>query len=64
MSTETSLPHEKALQPSSPGDSAELQFAVLRSEDLLAGRSEVWIEHRGDMYRLRLTASGKLYLTK
>jgi hemin uptake protein HemP len=64
MSTETGLPHEKAHQPSSPGDSTESRFAVLRSEDLLAGRSEVWIEHRGDMYRLRLTASGKLYLTK
>jgi hemin uptake protein HemP len=64
MSTEMSLPHEKALQPSSPGDSTELRITTLRSEDLLAGRSEVWIEHRGDMYRLRLTASGKLYLTK
>jgi hemin uptake protein HemP len=64
MSTETGLPHEGVLKPSSPGDSAEPRFAVLRSEDLLAGRSEVWIEHRGDMYRLRLTTSGKLYLTK
>jgi hemin uptake protein HemP len=64
MSTETGLPNGEALRPSSPGDSAESRIAVLRSEDLLAGRSEVWIEHRGDMYRLRLTASGKLYLTK
>ncbi len=37
---------------------------IIRSEDLLQGRSEVWIEHREDMYRLRLTSSGKLYLTK
>jgi len=64
MNTETGLPHEGALEPPSPEVSAESRFAVLRSEDLLAGRSEVWIEHRGDMYRLRLTASGKLYLTK
>ncbi|HYO25261.1 MAG TPA: hemin uptake protein HemP [Lacipirellulaceae bacterium] len=35
-----------------------------QSDELLAGRSEVWIAHRGDMYRLRLTTSGKLYLTK
>jgi hemin uptake protein HemP len=64
MNTEMDLPHEGALEPSSPGESADSRFAVLRSEELLAGRSEVWIEHRGDMYRLRLTASGKLYLTK
>ncbi len=37
---------------------------VLRSEDLLQGRREVWIEHGGDMYRLRLTTRGKLYLSK
>ena len=37
---------------------------TLHSEDLLAGRTEVWIEHRGERYRLRLTSSGKLYLTK
>jgi hemin uptake protein HemP len=35
-----------------------------RSEDLLGGRSEAWIEHRGELYRLRLTSAGKLYLTK
>ncbi len=37
---------------------------VHRSQDLLQGRSEVWIEHEGVMYRLRLTSAGKLYLTK
>lgn len=37
---------------------------VLNSEELLLGRKEAWIEHRGEMYRLRLTGSGKLYLTK
>jgi|WetSurMetagenome_2_1015567.scaffolds.fasta_scaffold1771477_1 hemin uptake protein HemP len=46
-------------QPS-PGDPARL----LRSEDLLQGAREVWIEHGNERYRLRLTASGKLYLTK
>lgn len=39
-------------------------FSLLRSEDLLQGRSEVWIEHGDEVYRLRLTSSGKLYLTK
>lgn len=37
---------------------------VLRSEQLLQGRSEIWIDHHGQMYRLRLTGNGKLYLTK
>jgi hemin uptake protein HemP len=37
---------------------------VLRSEDLLQGAREVWIEHGKEMYRLRVTAGGKLYLTK
>jgi hemin uptake protein HemP len=34
------------------------------SAELLQGRREVWIEHGGEMYRLRVTAQGKLYLTK
>lgn len=36
----------------------------LRSEALLQGRREVEIEHAGQVYRLRLTALGKLILTK
>ncbi len=37
---------------------------ILRSVELLQGRREVWIEHGKEMYRLRLTNAGKLYLTK
>lgn len=37
---------------------------IIRSEDLLQGRREVWIEHGDALYRLRVTANGKLYLTK
>ena len=37
---------------------------ILRSSDLLQGLREVWIEHGEEMYRLRVTSSGKLYLTK
>lgn len=37
---------------------------IVRSDELLKGRRELWIEHGDEMYRLRLTASGKLYLTK
>lgn len=37
---------------------------IVRSDELLQGRRELWIEHGEDMYRLRVTSSGKLYLTK
>ncbi len=37
---------------------------ILSSKDLLRGAREVWIEHGEEMYRLRLTAAGKLLLTK
>lgn len=37
---------------------------IYRSEELLQGHREIWIEHGNEMYRLRRTASGKLYLTK
>jgi hemin uptake protein HemP len=37
---------------------------IIRSAELLQGRRELWIEHGDEMYRLRLTRSGKLYLTK
>lgn len=36
----------------------------LASDDLLAGDTEVLIEHGESVYRLRLTALGKLILTK
>ncbi|MCB1893304.1 MAG: hemin uptake protein HemP [Rhodocyclaceae bacterium] len=34
------------------------------STELLRGRNEVLIAHRGEHYRLRQTSSGKLILTK
>ena len=37
---------------------------TVRSEDLLQGQVEVLIEHGADVYRLRLTRSGKLILQK
>ena len=37
---------------------------VLSSTDLLDGRCELIISHRGAAYRLRLTAQDKLILTK
>jgi hemin uptake protein HemP len=38
--------------------------AVLHSADLLSGAREVLIRHGDDTYRLKLTGSNKLILTK
>jgi hemin uptake protein HemP len=43
------------------GDSRPMVYS---SVELFGGDREVWIEHRGELYRLRITGSGKLYLTK
>lgn len=50
--------------PPPPAPPTAARPIILRSEELFAGGQEVWIEHAGDMYRLRITASGKLLLTK
>jgi len=49
---------------SNDGGAALQSVTTHQSEELMQGRREVWIEHGQDMYRLRITASGKLYLTK
>lgn len=37
---------------------------ILSSAEVLRGRTEIWIEHGTEMYRLRLTRAGKLLLSK
>jgi hemin uptake protein HemP len=37
---------------------------TVTSEQLLQGRRELLIDHEGEIYRLRITSRGKLYLTK
>lgn len=37
---------------------------VLRAEELFRGDQEIWIEHAGDRYRLRITRRNKLILQK
>lgn len=44
--------------------SSEMRPLVVSSASVLQGRREIWIQHGKEMYRLRLTASGKLYLSK
>lgn len=50
---------KKARLPGAPCSSPRV-----RSADLLQGARELIIEHAGEEYRLRVTAQGKLILTK
>jgi hemin uptake protein HemP len=38
--------------------------AVIPAERLFGDRREVWIEHNGERYRLRITRRGRLILQK
>ncbi|PNY37213.1 hemin uptake protein HemP [Rhodopirellula baltica] len=38
--------------------------SIIESETILQGHREVWIRHGAELYRLRLTSAGKLYLSK
>ena len=42
----------------------QLGMTCLRSEDLFGKQREIMIQHAGSFYRLRLTHSNKLILTK
>ena len=48
-------------EPERPTEEAP---AVIRAEELFAGKREVWIELDGVRYRLRITRRGKLILQK
>lgn len=50
--------------PKDPKNNAPDALRRVRSQDLLAGRALVLIEHEGAEYQLRLTRQGKLILTK
>ena len=47
-----------------PVPSADPRTVRISSTQLFAGASELQIEHRGAVYRLKQTAMGKLILTK
>jgi hemin uptake protein HemP len=55
-------------QPAAPKQRSDvptqLEPVVHQSADILQGRNEAIIEHKGVIYRLRLTSAGKLYMTK
>ncbi|MEX0922418.1 MAG: hemin uptake protein HemP [Rhodovibrionaceae bacterium] len=48
-------------QGSSTTSSGEL---TVSSQSVMSGRAEIRIDHNGEVYRLRITNSGKLILTK
>lgn len=51
--------------PRSEGNiSPSHESRTVTSEALLQGETEIQITHRGDVYRLRVTRSGKLILNK
>ena len=49
-------------QPKQEADNGEL--VTVSSRELLAGRQQLIIQHGREQYRLRLTSSNKLILTK
>ena len=57
--------HNKKEMTSSETDARRSPKAVrMRVSDLLADTREAILEHNGQEYRLRITANGKLILTK
>jgi hemin uptake protein HemP len=50
--------------PTPPLSPERVEIDVLRSTELFSGRREICIEHAGQLYRLRITRSGKLILQK
>jgi hemin uptake protein HemP len=42
----------------------QLSIPCMRSEELFGKQREIMIQHAGSLYRLRLTHSNKLILTK
>lgn len=57
-------PDESLKHQSEKNDTVNHTFRVIRSEEILGGQTEILIRHGSDIYRLRLTRSGKLILTK
>jgi hemin uptake protein HemP len=60
MSTQPSMPFPEEADEQSDSE----RPLTVTSQEVLQGRRELWIEHEGQIYRLRVTSRGKLYLTK
>ncbi len=51
-------------RPNLEGPTGSAGPLIVQSGEIFQGRQEIWIEHGEEMYRLRITKSGKLHLTK
>ncbi len=51
-------------EESAPESPTPRQRRILRTQDVLAGHSEITLLHGSEEYRLRVTRQGKLILTK
>jgi hemin uptake protein HemP len=65
------IPMDASLRPAqvneighSPALTREIESPVVDSVDLMNGAREIRIRHGASLYRLRITASDKLILTK
>ncbi|MFO0852534.1 MAG: hemin uptake protein HemP [Gemmataceae bacterium] len=55
---------EKSEEPDSPDPRSDESAPVIPARELFGDGREVWIEHNGERYRLRITRRGKLILQK
>ncbi len=52
------------MQKEQQADKTSLPKTIYSSEKIFQGKKEMLIEHRGELYQLRITRNGKLILTK
>lgn len=57
-------PPDSVTDSTSHSERGDTQPRILPAEDLFQGQREVWIQLGDQLYRLRITAAGKLILTK
>ena len=55
---------DREIETENHEDDEVLHAETVSSEALLKGARELWIDHNGERYRLRLTRKGKLILQK
>lgn len=56
--------HKQISEAESGSGAARILPKIIPFRDLCRCGDEVWIEHQGQLYRLRCTKQGKLLLTK
>lgn len=65
MNSHTPIDHRFRPRLQMPATERQLEaLRTLTSETLFEGRTEIAIDHRGAVYRLKITRQGKLILNK